>query len=114
MVCTIGVGFYPVLMGLILAQVWLPLVALVRGFFVTGIDISFFDTLLHVCPPEKRSGFVALNTVFANLAIFLAPMAGSRLTNWLDIRVVFFVAGGVHLLAALLFRLFQVAADEMG
>jgi len=112
MACTIGAGFYPVLTGLIPAQVWLPLVALVRGFFTTGINISFFDTLLHVCPPEKRPSFVALNTVFANLAVFLAPVAGSFLADWLNIRIVFFIAGGIHLLAALLFKLFHVAVDE--
>jgi MFS family permease len=111
MACTVGTGLYPALTAFVPDQVWLPLVALVYGFFVTGIDISIFDTLLHVCPPDKRASYVALNTFFANLVIFLAPMLGSLLDRWLDIRVVFFVAGGVHLLAALLFRLLHIAAD---
>jgi len=101
-----------VLTGLVPAQVWLPLVALVQGFFFTGVNISFMDTLLHVCPAEKRPSFVALDFVFADLAAFLAPMAGSLLADWLDIREVFFIAGGIHLLAALLFRLFYVEVDE--
>ena len=111
--CTIAVGSYPVLTALTPSQAWLPLVALVFGFFITGIDVSIFDTLLSVCPDDKRPSFVAVNTLCANLAIFLAPMAGSLLTQWLDIRVVFFIAGGFHLLAALLFRLLRVAAEEV-
>ena len=111
MACTVGVGLYPALTALVSDQVWLPLVAVVYGFFVTGIDISIFDTLLHVCPPEKRASYVALNTFFANLVIFIAPMLGSLLDRWLDIRAVFVIAGGVHLLAALMFRLLRVAAD---
>jgi MFS family permease len=109
--CTLGVGLYPVLTALVTDQVWLPLVAIVYGFFVTGIDISIFDTLLHVCPPERRASYVALNTFLANLVIFAAPLLGSLLDRWLDIRVVFWVAGGVHVLAALLLRLLHVAAD---
>ena len=109
--CTVGVGLYPVLTAFVPNQIWLPMVAVVYGFFVTGIDISIFDTLLHVCPPDQRASYVALNTFFANLTIFFAPMLGSLLDRWLDIRAVFFVAGGMHLLAALLFRLLDVAAD---
>jgi MFS family permease len=109
--CTIGVGLYPVLTAFVGDQVWLPLVGVVYGFFVTGIDLSFFDTLLHVCPPDRRASYIALNTFFANLMIFVAPMLGSLLDRWLNIRAVFFIAGGVHLLAVLLFRLLRVATD---
>jgi MFS family permease len=109
--CTVGVGLYPVLTAFVTDQVWLPLVGVVYGFFVTGIDLSFFDTLLHVCPPDRRASYIALNTFFANLMIFCAPMLGSLLDRWLGIRAVFFIAGGVHLLAVLLFRLLHVATD---
>jgi MFS family permease len=111
MACTLGVGLYPVLTAFVPDQVWLPLVAVVYGFFVTGIDISIFDTLLHVCPADRRASYVALNTFFASMMVFLAPLLGSLLDQWLDIRVVFYVAGGIHFVAALLFRLLHVAVD---
>lgn len=109
--CTVGVGLYPVLTAFVTDQVWLPLVGVVYGFFVTGIDLAFFDTLLHVCPPDRRASYIALNTFFANLMIFGAPMLGSLLDRWLGTRMVFFIAGGAHLLAVLMFRLLRVAAD---
>jgi len=91
--------------------VWLPLVALVQGFFVTGIDLAFFDTLLAVCPAERRPSFIALNTLLFSLGMFLAPMLGSLLAGWMDIRIVFFIATGIHMVAALLFWRFRVAED---
>ena len=109
--CTLGLGLYPVLTALVRTQTLLPLVALVFGFFVTGIDLAFFDTLLHICPPKKRASFVAVNLVFADLAIFVAPMAGSLLTRWVDIRTLFYVAGAFHVLALLLFWLFRIGVE---
>ena len=114
LICALGVGLYPVLTGLVPSQLWLPAVALVQGFFVTGIDLAFFDTLLHVCPRKERSRFVAVNSVFVYLALSLAPLIGSALADWLGIRVAFYVAGAVHVAAAILFLVFRVGDDRDG
>lgn len=114
LICALGVGLYPVLTGLVPSQLWLPAVALVQGFFVTGIDLAFFDTLLHVCPRKERSRFVAVNSVFVYLALSLAPLVGSALADWWGIRVAFYVAGAVHVVAALLFLVFRVGDDRDG
>lgn len=111
LVCSLGVGAYPLLMGLAGNQVWLPVIAIVQGFFVTGIDLAFFDTLLDICPAKNRPSYIAVNTLLSSLAIFIAPMIGSLLADWMDIRLVFFLAGGLHLVAALLFWRFKVAVD---
>jgi MFS family permease len=112
LLCTLGVGLYPVLTGLVPSQLWLPLVAVVQGFFITGIDLSFFNTLLHVCPRDRRPSFVAVNSVFAHLAMSLAPLVGSLLLRWLDLKLVFWIAGGLHVLAAVLFWRFRVADER--
>ena len=91
-ICSAGLGLYPVLTGLVQGQEWLPLVSIIQGFFVTGIDLSFFDTLLSVCPPDRRPSFIAANTFLASLIIFLAPLMGSFLSDVIDIRGVFFVS----------------------
>jgi MFS family permease len=109
--CTLGLGLYPILTALVKTQILLPVVALVFGLFVTGIDLAFFDTLLHICPTEKRASFVAINLLFADLAVFVAPMAGSLLTRWVDIRTLFFVAGAFHLVALVLFWLFRIGVE---
>jgi MFS family permease len=111
LVCTAGIGLYPVLTALVPSQAWLPFVSIVQGFFVTGVNLSFFDTLLAVCPTERRPSFIAVNTMLASLMIFAAPLLGSALASWIDIRGVFYVAGAIHLAAVLLFGVFRVA-DE--
>lgn len=113
LICTVCMGFYPVLTSLVTQQTGLPLVALVQGFFITGIDLSFFDTLLAVSPAERRPSFIALNTLLASLVIFLAPIVGSALADWIDIRGVFYLSGGIHVVAALLFWKLQVAVDSV-
>ncbi|MBN1580525.1 MAG: MFS transporter [Anaerolineae bacterium] len=111
LICTLGVGVYPVLMGLVNGQGWLPVIAIVQGFFVTGIDLAFFDTLLGICPAKNRASYIAFNTLLASLAIFIAPMIGSFLAEWMDIRLVFFLSGGLHLVAVLVFWRFRIATD---
>ena len=82
-----------------------------QGFFITGIDLAFFDTLLAVCPAERRPSFFALNTLLSSLAIFLAPLVGSLLADCIDIRAVFLISTGVHLVAALLFWRVRITCE---
>ena len=109
--CTTALGLYPILTGLVPSQLWLPLVAIVQGFFSTGIDISFFDTLLSVAPSDRRPPFIALNTFLASATVFVAPLIGSLLADHLSIRSVFFIAGGIHIVAALLFWKLRIATS---
>ena len=44
--------------------------------------------------------------------MFVGPILGSLMTRWLDIRTVFFIAGSIHLVAAILFRALRIGADE--
>jgi MFS family permease len=111
LVCTLGVGLYPALMSGVTNQIWLPAVAIVQGFFVTGIDLCVFDTLLGLCPRENRAQFIALNTLLSSAALFVAPLAGSVLAGWMDIRLVFWIASAMHLVAAFLFWRFRTGHE---
>ena len=100
LISSLGVVLYPVLTGLSLRIEPLLLASVVGGIFGAGFNLSFFNTLLEVCPQERRPSFVALHTTLINVAAFLAPLLGTSLANLLDIRVVFFIAGAVRLLGA--------------
>ena len=50
--------------------------------------------------------------MLASLMIFLSPMLGSALADRIGIRAVFFIAGGVHVVAMLLFWRFRIAEAE--
>jgi MFS family permease len=109
LVCTLGAGVTPVLTAFIPSQTWLPAIAIIHGLFITGMNLSTFDILFAVCPADRRPTFFAVNTLSASLMIFLAPMLGSALADWIGIRPVFFITGGIHVLAMVLFWRFRVA-----
>jgi MFS family permease len=110
LICSAGLGLYPVLTGLIPTPLWLPVVSVAQGFFMTGVNIAFFDTLLAVCPSDRRPSLIATNTMVASLAIFAAPLLGSFLAEQWDIRTVLFISGGIHVVSALVFWLLRIAA----
>jgi MFS family permease len=103
LICILGVGVYPLLTALVPDQVWLPVIAVVPGFFITGINLSMFDTVLAVSPPDRRPSFLAVDTMLSSLMIFVAPLIGSFLSDRIAIQGVLYLTGAVHLGAAGLF-----------
>ena len=103
LISSLGVVLYPVLIGLSPRVELLLLPSIIAGIFGAGFNLSFFNTLLEVCPQERLPSYVALNTTVINVAAFLAPLLGISLANFLDIRIALFIAGGVRLLGVGLF-----------
>jgi MFS family permease len=101
-------------MALVPDQAWLPAVAVLQGLFVTGIDLCIFDTVLHLCGTENRAQLIAVNTLLSSAILFVAPLLGSLLANWIDLRAVFWIAAGTHLAAAALFWRFRTGRDRAG
>jgi len=100
LVSALGAALYPVLTGLSTRVEFLLLPSIAAGIFGAGFNLSFFNTLLEVCPPERRPSYVAINTTLINVAAFLAPLLGASLANGLDIRIALFIAGAVRLVGA--------------
>jgi MFS family permease len=107
-ICALGMALYPVVTAFVGAPAWLVPAALVWGFFASGIDITIFEGLLRISPQKNRTAYVAINTVLANLAIFLGPIFGSLVSDAIGIRPAFFVAAAVGVLGAFLVYLWRV------
>ena len=108
LISSLGVVLYPVLTGLSPRVELLLLPSIIAGIFGAGFNLSFFNTLLEVCPQERLPSYVALNTTVINVAAFLAPLLGISLANFLDIRIALCIAGGVRLLGAGFFYLLLI------
>ena len=108
LISSLGVVLYPVLTGLSPRVELLLLPSIIAGIFGAGFNLSFFNTLLEVCPQERLPSYVALNTTVINVAAFLAPLLGTSLANFLDIRIALFIAGAVRLLGAGFFYLLLI------
>lgn len=104
-----GVSLYPLATAASSDLFWLMPVALLWGWFVSGIDISFFEVLLRTIPPERRAVLVAVNSSLANLAIFAAPLVGAALADTIGLVAALWLAGGLSLLGTLLMALLSVA-----
>lgn len=100
LISSLGIGLFPVLTGLSPRIEPLLFASVIGGIFGAGLNLSFFNTLLEVCPPERRPSYVAINTTLINVAAFLAPLLGTSLANLLDIRIALLIGGAVRLLGA--------------
>ena len=109
LVCsTIGLAAYPVLTAFAHSLTPILFAALVGGLFSAGLNLAFFNVLLALAPADRRSAYVALNSVSANGMSFLGPILGSVVADVLGIRPAFLLAGAVRLLGGLLFAVKRV------
>ena len=100
-----GYALYPILTGVVSTMAWLLPVSVVAGFFVGGINISFFEAFLKSCPDDKRPTFIAMNNFLANIAAFSAPLVGAAVSDIFGIQIAFFLGGGLLLIGMVLFFL---------
>jgi len=109
---TAGLSFYPFATALVKDAFWLIPATLIWGAFASGIDVSFFEGLLHTCPPDRLQTFIAVNSAVANFVIFLAPIAGTLLADLIGIRVALVSAAAISLIGSALFYLLNVAKES--
>jgi MFS-type transporter involved in bile tolerance (Atg22 family) len=112
LICSFGLGFYPLLTGLTHTVTPLPLYAGMAGIFAAGIDLVLFDMLLSTCPPDHTASYVALYQLTTYIATFLAPTLGTFLAGSLGPTPALFVSSGLRFAGAALFVLLRVGATE--
>lgn len=76
--------------------------AALGGFSASALEISLFEWLLAVMPPEDRPRYVAMNTLLMNLVAFGAPILGGMLAEYLGVRAVFRISAVCFELSVLL------------
>jgi MFS family permease len=95
---SLGLVLYPTLMGLSPRLEPLIIVAVIGGVFSASRNLSSFNFMLEVCPPERRPSYVAIYTSLVNVTAFLAPLLGTFLADLTSVRIALLVAGGVRLI----------------
>jgi hypothetical protein len=103
LVCSVGLGLYPLLAGLSQSVAPLLLFAAVGGFCAAGIDLVQFDLLLKTCPQRRSASYIALYRVAIYTATFVGPLLGTALAELIGLRGALFASAGLRLLGALLF-----------
>jgi len=87
--------------------------ALLVGFFVTAGDVSLFEWLLEIMPPDDRPRYVAMNTLLMNLVAFAAPMAGAAIADVAGIPTVYLISAASMLVCAALAYLLIRPLDKV-
>jgi MFS family permease len=111
LICSFGLGFYPLLTGLTHRVEPLPLYAGMAGIFSAGIDLVLFDILLTTCPPRHAASYIALSQLTTYVATFLAPTLGTFIADTYGPAPALFVASGLRFAGAALFVVLRVGAE---
>jgi DHA1 family multidrug resistance protein-like MFS transporter len=101
----LGTGLFQTLLPQLFVVAWM-------GFVGSGVELTRYNMLLRICPPDRRPMAIGLFAIIANAAAFVAPLLGAQLVGVVGIRYVFLVSAGVRLAGALLFR--RVPPDPKG
>jgi len=99
-VSSLGLALYPTLTGLSPRLEPLIVVAVIGAVFSASHNLSSFNLMLEVCPPERRPSYVAIYTSLVNVTAFLAPLLGTFLADLTSVRMALLIAGGVRLIGA--------------
>jgi len=110
-----GAGLYPLLVGLSPALTPILFAAGLNGLITPGVNLSHFNTLLKICPADRRPSFIGLYTTVMNAGAFLCPLIGVALAGRFGLAPTMIGCGVFWLLGALSFRIWpiRVADTEM-
>lgn len=76
---------------------------LFAGFFLSGITLLLFTELLHSCPDQDQSTYIAGYNAILGLVAFLAPEAGVWLLHLISLNGAMLISSVWRLMAAGLF-----------
>ena len=99
-VSSLGLALYPTLTSLSPRLEPLIIASVIGGVFSASHNLSSFNFMLEVCPPEHRPSYVAIYTSLVNVTAFLAPLLGTFLADLTSVRMALLIAGGVRLIGA--------------
>lgn len=100
LISVLGFALYPLLTALSTRLEPLLFIAVTGGIFGPANSIAMFNLLLEVCPQEGRPAYIGVYNVLANVAAFAAPLLGTTIADWVDIRAGLLVAAALRVATA--------------
>jgi DHA1 family multidrug resistance protein-like MFS transporter len=99
-VATVAAGLLFIPLGLAQATWQLIIFNGLYGIAAGGVMPSANSVVANLTPSARRGAVFGFTTAATSLGGFIGPLGGALLAAAFDIRYVFFVAGGITLLAA--------------
>lgn len=94
-------ALYPGLAGLSPSLTPILVLGAIYGLIVPGLNLSHFNTLLKVCPADRRPSALALYTMIMNVGAFISPLIAVALADLAGVRTMlgigtlFWITGGL-------------------
>jgi len=79
--CNILIVFYPFFFLFVTNPFQLILISIFSGIVWSGFDLTTFNYLLDVTPPEKRPSYIANYKFIVGISLFLGPLIGGLLSQ---------------------------------
>lgn len=108
---TLGLGMYPLVMGLAQGLPAVLLASCFGGMFTAAYSLVTLNLILALAPPAQRANYAALNAVSLNSMALMGPLLGSALAESLDIRTAMLLAAAVRFLGGALFIVRPVSEE---
>ena len=99
---------YPVVVALFPNLTVIIILNAVLGLVMPGLGLSHYSMMLDATPNDRRDQFTAYYTMFQNISVFLAPLVGAVVLQWVGYRTTFIIFGVVRLLGGLMWRILPV------
>lgn len=91
--CNILIVFYPFLFLFAANPFHLILISIFSGIAWSGFDLTAFNYLLDVTPPEKRPTYIANYKMIVGFSLFLGPLVGGLLSQYFSNLTLFWLNG---------------------
>ena len=91
--CNILIIFYPFFFLFATNVTQLIMISIFSGIAWSGFDLSTFNYLLDVTPPEKRPSYIANYKVIVGIALFLGPLTGGFISQYFSNSSFFWLSG---------------------
>lgn len=105
-------GLLPVALGLSGSLNLVLVVLFIYGLVQPGLNLSHYNTLLEVCPKERRPTYISVYSSVVNVLAFVLPMAGVALADLIGLAETLVLCGVLWIAGGLSFSIFRVRVAD--
>ena len=106
------IGLYPVLVGLTPSLPVILIFGAINGLIVPGLNLSHFNILLKVTPPEARPTYTSIYQNIMNVGAFVAPIVSVALADVFGFGPMLVVSGILSVIGSTSFWWWPVISEE--
>ena len=102
------IALYP--LGVALARDLNMIVAIIAlmSLVTPATNLTFFNTSINVCPPDRRTSYLSFYTTAINVTGFIGPLLGVALADAIGVAGALMIAAGIRMVGGILFSLFPL------